>query len=130
MLTLYDCLYPVDPEPGDGGPACFPRVEDSEIPALRQWCHAQTLPFRKATAIAFLNDIQTLAACIATYLNDANQAALEDKQALQRRWQSTAFYNRRGNRATRKGGVVGHLDKVCALMQRNHIIPTCCVWCR
>lgn len=117
--------YYAGPATGDGKPTCFSCVKDTEIPALKDWCHAQTFPFRKAAVIAFLNDIQTLLVSISSYFSDVDQAAVEDQQALRRQWESLPSECRRGRAqgtGRRTGGVSGHLDQVCvATWHKSHI---------
>ncbi|KAJ1303224.1 hypothetical protein OPQ81_011422 [Rhizoctonia solani] len=74
---------------GDGGPNCFTNPEDTEIPALQEWCHKLTLSSRERSARALLHNLTTFLRSIKSYVDKMEGVNVADRQVLANLWEST-----------------------------------------
>jgi len=74
---------------GDGDPSCFSNVEDTGIPALRQWCHQLTISSRSRAAKQFHTHLKTFANSVRAYVDGIGDVTVADREALREKWEST-----------------------------------------
>ncbi|CAE6439062.1 unnamed protein product [Rhizoctonia solani] len=74
---------------GDGGPSCFVNPEDTEVPALQEWCHQLTLSSRERSARTLLNNLTTFLDSIKSYVDKMEGVNVADHQVLAKLWEST-----------------------------------------
>ncbi|KZT35089.1 hypothetical protein SISSUDRAFT_1051925 [Sistotremastrum suecicum HHB10207 ss-3] len=78
----------------DGEPTCFSNVDDTEIPALRTWCHGLTDIVREPVARSFLGRERAFMDGAVAYMSDLEAVDAADRDMLQSMWQSSAQYER------------------------------------
>ncbi|CAE6530132.1 unnamed protein product [Rhizoctonia solani] len=74
---------------GDGGPSCFTNPEDTEVPALQEWCHQLTLSSRERSARTLLHSLTTFLRSIKSYVDKMEGVNVADRQVLAKLWEST-----------------------------------------
>ncbi|CAE6511703.1 unnamed protein product [Rhizoctonia solani] len=74
---------------GDGGPSCFVNPEDTEVPALQEWCHKLTLSSRERSARTLLHNLTTFLRSIKSYVDKMEGINVGDRQVLAKLWEST-----------------------------------------
>ncbi|EUC63310.1 GTPase SLIP-GC protein, partial [Rhizoctonia solani AG-3 Rhs1AP] len=74
---------------GDGGPSCFTNPEDTEVPALQEWCHQLTLSSRERSARNLLHNLTTFLHSIKSYVDKMEGVNVGDRQVLAKLWEST-----------------------------------------
>ncbi|KAJ3505751.1 hypothetical protein NMY22_g17470 [Coprinellus aureogranulatus] len=75
---------------GDGEPVCFTNVDDTGIPALQDWCHELTRPFREEAALQYIWILTSLASSIRTYLENIedNPGTAETRRDIRIKYES------------------------------------------
>ncbi|KDQ17600.1 hypothetical protein BOTBODRAFT_29776 [Botryobasidium botryosum FD-172 SS1] len=73
---------------GDGDPVCFSKVEDTGVPALREWCHTLTIQARENSARSFRSHMRVFAASIKSCLDNVGTISEMDRKALRERWET------------------------------------------
>ncbi|KAL5632722.1 hypothetical protein ACGC1H_005617 [Rhizoctonia solani] len=74
---------------GDGEPNCFMNPEDTEVPALQEWCHQLTLSSRERSARNLLHNLTTFLRSIKSYVDKMEGVNVADRQVLAKLWEST-----------------------------------------
>ncbi|KAI0315371.1 hypothetical protein OF83DRAFT_1293359 [Amylostereum chailletii] len=69
----------------EGETGCFSDVDDTGIPALRNWCHRRTWPARDRVAGNFLADLEAVARRIQQYTTQTSYASAE-RSNLEQLW--------------------------------------------
>lgn len=73
---------------GDGDPSTFTNDEDTEIPALRNWCKTLTENSRERNARIFLESVSVFATSILSYVEGLEGISPADREALRLKWQT------------------------------------------
>ncbi|KAG0709554.1 hypothetical protein DFH29DRAFT_792939, partial [Suillus ampliporus] len=73
---------------GDGDPSCFSNVEDTGIPALRQWCRQLTISGRSRAAKQFHTHLKTFANSVRVYVDGIGDVTIADRESLRENWES------------------------------------------
>ncbi|KAG2146754.1 hypothetical protein DEU56DRAFT_786239 [Suillus clintonianus] len=74
---------------GDGDPSCFSNIQDTGIPALRQWCHQLTVSSRSRAAKQFHTHLKTFANSVRVYVDGIGDVTIADRESLREKWEST-----------------------------------------
>ena len=101
---------------GDGEPVCFTDVADTGIPALQQWCHDLTQPFREQAALKYLSRLGSLALRIRTWVEniDARPDTAETRRQIRKKYQTDRSSAKRAGET----GIALRLSKVHSIRWR------------
>ncbi|KAM5535629.1 hypothetical protein V8D89_010616 [Ganoderma adspersum] len=72
------------------GSECFSSIDQTEIPALREWCHTLTRPAYVETATTLAMQFRAFALVLKTFLDDTDGVTEEDRKKMRRQWASSA----------------------------------------
>ncbi len=72
------------------GSECFSNIDQTEIPALREWCHTLTRPAYVETATMLATQFRAFALTLKTFLDDTDGVTEEDRRRIRRQWASSA----------------------------------------
>ncbi|KAH9851613.1 hypothetical protein C2E23DRAFT_231950 [Lenzites betulinus] len=114
----------------------FLDLDDTGIPALRQWCHQLTLPRREADASALLSRLRPFAASLQTVIEGASEINEKDREMLRCQWASNVraslevtrypHYRRQRPRTPTPSSAVG-IGPTAPLMNRLDTLVKDCV---
>ncbi|RDX53114.1 hypothetical protein OH76DRAFT_1480146 [Lentinus brumalis] len=68
--------------------ACFTDIEQTRIPALREWCHTLTLPAREKATHNLLVQLRAFAQSFSAFIEGTPGVSEKDRAAIKRKWES------------------------------------------
>ncbi len=73
---------------GDEVAQCFVNKEDTNVPALQQWCHTLALPVREAATDRLLVRLRAFAESLRSFIEDSPGVRSDDRDTMISQWES------------------------------------------
>lgn len=73
---------------GDGDPTTFSDEDETEVPALRDWCKHLTVASRERAAKVFFDTLQVFVQSVLSYVQGLDGISEKDRQKLRLKWQT------------------------------------------
>ncbi|KAI0721893.1 hypothetical protein C8T65DRAFT_825464 [Cerioporus squamosus] len=104
---------------GGAESACFTHIEQTCIPALREWCHTLTLPVREKATHNLLVQLRAFVQSFRAFVEGTPGVSEKDRSAMKKRWESSMvncspedFKNRAYQEVKAKQRMTGDFTKV------------------
>ena len=76
------------PADGDEAAQCFISRDDTNVPALQQWCHTLALPVREAATARLFVRLSAFTESLRSFIEDSPGVRSDDRDAMISQWES------------------------------------------